>query len=125
MREAILTDQSGKTLFANPSEFLSAPNGRERLRLCISHIAQNVARLLSGHAKRRYAASGADHKKDLKNKEHVSNVRAEIIPQYQIICDNGYTETFEKKWKATEKGNGASLCWLHEVTIPRFSLVKP
>lgn len=100
VREALITDQLGKALFANPGEFLSKSNGREQVKLCIRHIAQNVARLLSGHAKRRYAKAGTDHKKDLKNKEHVANVRAEIIPQYQIICDNGYTETFETKWKA-------------------------
>lgn len=101
VRECLMTEELGKKLQSNPSDFMNQLNGRERIKTCIGHIAQNVARLLSAHAKRRYAQAGTDYKKDLKSKEHIEKVRSEIVPQYQIILDSKLTECFEQKWNGT------------------------
>jgi hypothetical protein len=102
VRECLVTETLGQAVFANPSEFLSRPNGRKNLSLCIGDIAQNVARLLSANAKRRYSQPGFDYKKDLKNKEHVANVRTEIVPFYQILLDGGLAVSFAKKWEGLQ-----------------------
>lgn len=100
VREALLTETKGKELCQNPSEFFSKPNGRNRVKDCVAHVAQNVVRVLNGEVKRRQrAADYFDYKKDLKNKEYVTAICAAIIPAYQIILDAAHTDNFEKKWE--------------------------
>lgn len=99
VRECIATDPVGKQVIAAPKKFLSEPNGRERLKTCVAHVAQSVARLLSAHAKNRYSKPQFDYKKDLKNKEHVADVREKIVPNYQVLLDGGSTASFGEKWE--------------------------
>jgi hypothetical protein len=102
VREALLTDDFGRKLYDDPSSFLSQPNGRKRLKECMSHIAQNIVRLLNGDVNRRKSASEYfDYKKELKNRDYISGLRSQLIPQYQIVLDSGHTESFQQKWDAT------------------------
>jgi hypothetical protein len=98
VREALLTDAVGKSCFGRPSDFLSQPNGRVRLRECIGHITQTLVRALNGEVKRRSDAGYFDYKKLLKNKEFVSEIRSKLIPFYQMAIDSALAKPFAKNW---------------------------
>lgn len=103
LREALLTDELGKKLFADPSAFLVAPNGRTKLRECVGHVTQALVRLLNGIINRKTSSDAPyfDYKKELKNKEFVFSTKSQIIPNYQIVLDSRHTESFSDKWNAT------------------------
>ena len=102
LREALITDEFGKRLYANPSTFLAEPTGRARLQECIAHVVLSLVRLLDAAIKRQKADQKYfDYKRDLKNREYVTGITAQIIPIYQITVDSQHTESFSAKWAAT------------------------
>lgn len=100
VREALLTDPLGRKLYSNPAEFMSEPKGRQRLQDCIGQIATQLVRLVNADVKRRQAAAFFDHKKALKSREYIMDMRQKMIPQYQIIIDSHNAIGFEQMWKA-------------------------
>lgn len=105
VREALLTDGTGKKLHANPSSFFSEPKGRERVRECVASVTQKIVRLLNGEAKRLQANPDNffDHKKALKSREFVQSLTAKLIPHYEAILDTLPNESFAELWKASSK----------------------
>lgn len=104
-REALMTDDTGRQLHANPSTFFSEPNGRERVRKCVASVIQKIVRLLNGEVKRLQGNPEEffDHKKELKSREFVQALAAKLIPHYQAILDTLPDESFGKLWEASKK----------------------
>jgi AIPR protein len=59
VRLALETDDTGNALIQRPSDFLSQPKGRERIRFCIGKIAQMIVRLLDAEVSRRAVVDAA------------------------------------------------------------------
>jgi hypothetical protein len=101
LREALLTDKDGKSLYQNPSSFLQQKNGRERVRQCVADTIQTIVRLLDGAVTRR--KDNPEHffnyKDELKSKDFVVKLTAEIIPQYRVMIDGKIAKSFSEKWK--------------------------
>ncbi len=107
VREALLTDSEGKKLHADPSSFFSKPNGRKRVRKCISSAAQTIVRILDREIKllKESVKDGEffDYKKELKSREFIKALEAKLIAQYQIVVDHDPKIGFSRQWSASAK----------------------
>jgi hypothetical protein len=99
VREALNTDELGTKLVANTQPFYAEESKRKRTKECVTYIVQRLVRLLNSEVERRKRSEQFwDYKKELKNKEVIGKLRAEIIARYQILIDDEPENSFEKRW---------------------------
>ncbi|MBI2516926.1 MAG: AIPR family protein [Opitutae bacterium] len=99
VREALNTDKVGRKLVADAKAFYATAAERTKTKDCVAYVAQRLVRIVDGEVERRKAATGFwDYKKDLKNKEVISRLRADIISRYQIVIDDDPANSFENRW---------------------------
>lgn len=106
VRLALETDDTGSDLIQRPSDFLSKPKGRERLRFCVGKISQMLVRLMDAEVTRRAVKDEAtgvsvpfDFKSNLKGQRAVIDLGTTIIAQYGIAIDSGLAPSFSTLWK--------------------------
>jgi hypothetical protein len=106
VRLVLETDDTGNDLIQRPSDFLSQPKGRARLRFCVGKIAQMLVRLLDAEVSRRAAPDPAngvpmpfDFKSNLKSQRAVTDLGSTVIAQYQIAIDSKLAPAFSELWK--------------------------
>ena len=103
VREALLTDPEGKKLVADPSKFFSEKEGRKRVTNCLGAVALTIIRILNREVKRlKEESEYFDHKKELKSREFVKKLSANIISRYEIVLDSEETESFGARWKKSK-----------------------
>jgi len=100
VKEALNTDKLGRKLVADVKPFYSSAAERAKTKDCVAYVAQRLVRLVDGEVERRKSATGFwDYKKDLKNKEVIGRLRADIISRYQIVIDDDLANSFENRMK--------------------------
>ena len=102
VREALDTDEIGRTFSRNPTLFFREKNGRKRLKDCVSNLVKTVIRPLDNEVTRLNRPPQVfDYKRRLKSSKAVDELCATVIGHYQVILDNGYAEPFSKQWEST------------------------
>ena len=105
VKQALMGDDKGRKLCANPPPFMVEQGGRTRLKECLGHVAKNIVRVLESTVKlRKLQTPYFDYKNDLKNRVVIEQLASVVIPQYQIIIDNKYTVSFSEKWDSSSIG---------------------
>ncbi|MGB8478937.1 MAG: AIPR family protein [Acidobacteriaceae bacterium] len=111
VRLALETDDIGNELIQRPSDFLSQPKGRTRIRYCIEKTSQMLVRLLDAEVTRKAVMDPDsrisvpfDFKSNLKSQRAVVDLGSAIIAQYGIAIDSGLAPTFSALWKQSAGG---------------------
>lgn len=106
LRELLEEKESeGLEFIRDPSRFLEQKNGRERLKMAIAPTVTFLAKIVEAELKCRADTKNPfDHKKDLKSKTAIREMRSKIIPQYQTARAVGYVVSFPEEWAKTAKG---------------------
>jgi AIPR protein len=102
LRQALEADEAGRKFCANPSLFTSTKKDQARLMATIDKMAQAIARIISGEARRRDAdvETPFDFKRELKSPKAVRTLENAVITTYKILADNDAAITFGEGWKA-------------------------
>jgi hypothetical protein len=113
VRLALETDNTGSDLIQRPSDFLSHPKGRARIRFCIGRISQMLVRLLDAEVTRRAVKDEAtgisvpfDFKSNLKGQKAVIDLGSTVIAQYGIAIDSELAPAFSQLWRKSGKAKG-------------------
>ena len=102
VREALDTDDTGRTLCRNPTPFIDKENGRDRIKGCMKNLVKSVIRPLDNEVTRRNKPPNVfDYKRQLKSSKAVDELCATVIGHYQVILDNGYAKPFSEQWEST------------------------
>ena len=111
VRLALESDHTGNELIQRPSDFLSQPDGRNRLRSCIGKISQMLVRLLDAEVERRAIKDDTtgisipfDFKSNLKGQKAVIDLGTSGIAHYGIAIDSELAPAFSELWKRTARG---------------------
>jgi hypothetical protein len=104
LREALETDEAGIAFCQNPTDFVSVPNGRLRLKHSVDPIVTALMRIVDAYLKQQEEnETGFDYKKDLKSPTKVLDIRTFVIPFYQITIDTGGDlKSFGEQWLCSE-----------------------
>lgn len=99
-------------MIQRPSDFMSAPKGRHRLRFSIGKIAQMLVRLVNAEVTRTAVvdketgiSTPFDFKSNLKGQRAVIDLGSTIIAQYGIAIDSELAPPFEDLWKQSINAN--------------------
>ena len=102
VREALNTDNTGRTFCLNPTPFFEEENGRDRIKGCLKRLVKSVIRPLDNEVTRLNKPPDVfDYKRQLKSPKAVDELCATVIGHYQVILDNGYAAPFSKQWEST------------------------
>ena len=99
LREALETDEHGKSFCQQPSSFLSEPSGRHRLRMSIEPVLSDL--IIDFNAELRDREQGGnpfDYKRELKSANSVRELSRVIIPQYQKAVQRKRATSFGAEW---------------------------
>lgn len=103
LREVLETDELGLKFCQSPSEFMTAPDGRNRLKHSITRSVSALMRIMDAYLKQQEKTkTGFDYKKDLKSPTRVGAITTFVIPQYQIAIDSEFARPFSDEWQHSE-----------------------
>lgn len=101
LRQAIETDEEGRSFCANPESFTSQPDGRIRLRTCAERITKDIIIDLNAEVRERAESNNPlDFKRELKSPNAVRELARSIIPQYQKAVSRGRACSFSQEWNS-------------------------
>ena len=99
LREALETDDEGRRFCKNPSLFLSAPNGRKKLRKSIGPVIGDLVIDFNAELREREEAGNPfDYKREFKSANSVRELSRVIIPQYQKAVQRDRATSFGAEW---------------------------
>ena len=105
VREALETDPVGQQFCEDPSRFMKAENGRNRLTESMGNLVKSVIRPLDNEVARLSKAPEVfDYKRQLKSPKSVGEIKSTVISHYQVILDNGYAPRFSSHWTSKSAG---------------------
>ena len=106
LREALETDDEGRRFCKDPSSFLLAQNGREKLRGSIEPVLSDLVIDFNAELREREeAGSPFDYKREFKSAKSVRDLSRVIIPQYQKAVQRDRATAFGAEW--VSQGNGS------------------
>ena len=105
LREALETDAEGLRFCKDPSSFLLAQNGREKLRGSIEPVLSDLVIDFNAELREREeAGTPFDYKREFKSAKSVRELSRVIIPQYQKAVQRDRATAFGAEW--VSQGNG-------------------
>jgi AIPR protein len=108
VRNVLREDPLGRALCENPSQFISQPEGRHRLKECTSYLGKNMANLLNTDANNISEKTGYfDYRTELKKKDSIRQQTNSLVGLFKQIVLNKYAESFSDIWKKSEPKSNA------------------
>ena len=99
LREALETDDKGRSFCREPSLFLSVQNGRERLRTAMEPVLGDLVIDFNAELRdREEAGNPFDYKREFKSANPVRELSRVIIPQYQKAVQRDRATSFGAEW---------------------------
>ena len=107
LREALETDDEGRRFCKDPSLFISAQNGREKLRKSIKPVVSDLVIDVNAELREReIAGKPFDYKREFKSANSVRELGRVVIPQYQKAVLRDRATAFGAEW-AINQGEGS------------------
>jgi hypothetical protein len=104
MREALEYDKAGKDFIANPSAFIQETNGRDRLKVCMNQLIQDIIIDLNAEVRDRNSTNNPlDYKRELKSPSAIRQLTKDIIPQYLKAVSRKRATCFGTEWAESAK----------------------
>jgi hypothetical protein len=102
LHQALEEDTQGRAFIADPSMFLSQPNGRQRLRECAAEILQDLVVDLEAEVEDRVQKQGVlDFKRLLKSQEQVLSLTKDVKTSYLKTVRRHRVPSFSELWDKT------------------------
>ena len=99
LRQALETDHEGRRFCMDPSLFLSAQNGREKLCRSIEPVLTDLVIDFNAELREREEARNPfDYKREFKSANSVRELSRVIIPQYQKAVQRNRATAFGAEW---------------------------
>jgi len=99
-RLALELDDAGKEFCATPRKYVSAPEGRARLRGAIAAVMKDLVIDLNAEVRERAEAGNPfDFKRELKSPNSVRDLGRGIIANYQKSVARGRADSFGQEWE--------------------------
>jgi hypothetical protein len=89
----------GKKFCENPTPFMQAPNGRERLRETLRPHILYITKIVAADLKQtEMEGTEFDYKRDLKNRKRIHEIKNSATPHYEMAFRIGNLKSFTQTW---------------------------
>ncbi len=103
LRMALETDEVGREFCRDPSDFISAENGTDRIRACFDRVLDDLVIDLNAEIEERTTeANPYDYKRELKSPQSIRKLRQNIISVYQKAVARKRATSFGHEWVASD-----------------------